>query len=568
MKSYGERVASRDFTCISSGKTSIILGNEGCSSVTQQQADLLIIGGGVGGVSAALAALRRGKSVIMTEQTHWLGGQLTAQLVPSDEHRRIETTGRNRSYAQFRDIVREHYRTYYPLTAAARADKHLNPGAAWVSPLSVEPKVILAVIHSLLLPYEASGQLTLMLDTTPVAVHTDDDLVSAVVVRDRDGNGVELTAPFVLDATELGDLLELGGIEFVTGRESRDETGEPGAQETGDPLDMQSVTWCFAIEHREGEDHTIDRPDDYDVFRDWRPPQLGGEKVLGFRRAAHDGSMAREYTLHVNADDDPFAIDVDHRNMGEAPELWNYRRVAARRQFEDGAYESDIVIVNWPMNDYVGGPLFGVEDAATHWDRSKGLSRSLLYWLQTEAPRADGGAGWPGLRLAPRVTGTADGFAMMPYFRESRRIRAQRTILEQDFDRDLRDGRGAERYPDTVGVGHYYWIDRHATTRGSAGGGGLPEPFEIPLGALLPQRVRNLLPAAKNIGTTHISNGSYRLQPVEWSIGEAVGALAAFCLDRKIEPAAVRADPRELRDFQGDLERGGVQLRWDPALRW
>ncbi|RFA07110.1 hypothetical protein B7R21_16755 [Subtercola boreus] len=78
---------------------------------------------------------------------------------------------------------------------------------------------------------------------------------------------------------------------------------------------------------------------------------------------------------------------------------------------------------------------------------------------------------------------------------------------------------GDQRYRDTVGVGHYYWIDRHATTGGSAGGGGLPEPFEIPLGSLIPQRVRNLLPAAKNIGTTRISNSSYRLQPVEWSIG-------------------------------------------------
>ena len=103
---------------------------------------------------------------------------------------------------------------------------------------------------------------------------------------------------------------------------------------------------------------------------------------------------------------------------------------------------------------------------------------------------------------------------------------------------------------------------------GRAGGGGLPEPFEIPLGALLPRRVRHLLPAAKNIGTTHISNGSYRLQPVEWSIGEAVGALAAFCLSRDVPPTAVRADDALLAAFQDDLEQGGAQLRWDPSLRW
>ncbi|WP_310590007.1 FAD-dependent oxidoreductase [Dyadobacter chenwenxiniae] len=32
-------------------------------------------------------------------------------------------------------------------------------------------------------------------------------------------------------------------------------------------------------------------------------------------------------------------------------------------------------------------------------------------------------------------------------------------------------------------------------------------PFQIPLGALIPIRIENLLPANKNIGTTHITNG-------------------------------------------------------------
>ena len=488
--------------------------------------------------------------------------------MPSDEHRRIEDTGRNSSHAAFRDRLRDHYRTYFPLTPRARADPHLNPGAAWVSPVSLEPKVIVAVIHDLLRPYELAGRLTIMLESTALSATADGDVVRSVSVRDRDGKVWDLAAPYILDATELGDLLPLAGVEFITGRESREQTGEPGAADVPDPTDMQSVTWCFAVEHRDEEDHTIDRPVDYDFYRDWRPPQLLGERVLSFHREPHDGSIGRDYQLNVNPDDDPFAIDVDHRRMGATPELWNYRRVAARRQFADAFYPSDITVVNWPMNDYVGGPLFGTEDAAEHWKGAKALSASLLYWLQTEAPRPDGGTGWPGLRTSAQTTGTADGFAMVPYFRESRRIRAERTILEQDFDKDYRDGRSAERYPDSVGVGHYYWIDRHATTGGSAGGGGLPEPFEIPLGALIPQRVRNLLPAAKNIGTTHISNGSYRLQPVEWSIGEAVGSLAVFCLDRGVLPTDVRDSPNLLEGFQSDLIRGGAQLRWDPHLRW
>jgi len=61
--------------------------------MNERQTDILVIGGGTGGVAAALGALRLGKKVILTEETDWIGGQLTAQAVPPDEHPWIETTG-------------------------------------------------------------------------------------------------------------------------------------------------------------------------------------------------------------------------------------------------------------------------------------------------------------------------------------------------------------------------------------------------------------------------------------------------------------------------------------------
>lgn len=537
--------------------------------MTEHDTDILIVGGGVGGVSAALAALERGRRVILTEETDWLGGQLTTQLVPSDEHIRVETTGRNASYARFRELLRAHYRAFTPLTAEAASDPHLNPGAGWVSPVCVEPRVILSVIDSLLRPFISAGLLTVLLETRPVSVASTGDRIDAVTFETASGSNVVVSARIVLDATELGDLLELGDVEHVSGRESREQTGEPNAADTADRLDMQGVTWCFAMDHRGGEDHTIDRPTRYEHFRDWRPSQLHGERILGFDRAPeHAGDPTRRYQLTPNPDDDPFAIDVDHRNMGGAPELWTYRRVLARRQFKPGFLASDVTIVNWPMNDYIGGPLFGTPDAAQHRSAAKELSASLLYWLQTEAPRPDGGTGWPGLRLRPDIAGTADGFAKVPYYRESRRILAEHTIVEQEISLEFLGDRPAVTHPDSVGVGHYFWIDRHPSTGGHPGGGGRPQPFEIPLGALLPRRVDNLLAAAKNIGTTQITNGSYRLQPVEWSIGEAAGALAAFAVAGATSPRAVRNDARLLADFQADLVAAGAQLRWDPALRW
>src|SRR5205823_1058555 len=53
-------------------------------------ADLVIIGGSLGGCAAALAAARNGLRVILTEETDWIGGQLTSQAVPPDENPWIE----------------------------------------------------------------------------------------------------------------------------------------------------------------------------------------------------------------------------------------------------------------------------------------------------------------------------------------------------------------------------------------------------------------------------------------------------------------------------------------------
>src|SRR5258708_25612611 len=67
--------------------------------------DVAVIGGGVGGCAAALAAARNGMRVILTEETDWVGGQLTSQAVPPGEHARIEAFGATRPYREYRDRV-------------------------------------------------------------------------------------------------------------------------------------------------------------------------------------------------------------------------------------------------------------------------------------------------------------------------------------------------------------------------------------------------------------------------------------------------------------------------------
>ena len=115
--------------------------------------DVAIIGGGLGGIAAALSALKAGLKVVLTEETDWIGGQLTSQAVPPDEHRSIETHGCSKTYRQFRNGVRDYYRRNYPLTDAVKARANLNPGSGSVSALCHEPRVALAVLEEMLAPY-------------------------------------------------------------------------------------------------------------------------------------------------------------------------------------------------------------------------------------------------------------------------------------------------------------------------------------------------------------------------------------------------------------------------------
>jgi len=517
--------------------------------------DVLIAGGGIGGCACALAAARNGLSVLMVEPTRWIGGQFTAQGVPPDEHGWIERFGCTASYRHLRDSIREYYRCYYPLTEAARGQACLNPGNGWVSPLCHEPKVSHAVLESMLAPWVTARRLQILTEAECVAADVDADRVRSVQVAWR-GTRIDVTAKWFVDATELGDLLPLTGTEFVTGAESSAETGEPSAPAQARPYNGPAFSWCFAMEHREGEDNRISRPERYSYWRDYVPrltPAWPG-RLLSW-------TTPNPRTMQPNY----YRFDP-HR---EAPRvfsgLWSYRRLLDRSNFEPGFLASDGCLVNWPLIDYLDGELCMADSAARdrYLTEARQMSLCVLYWMQTEAPRPDGGCGWPGLRLCGDPLGTDDGFAMAPYIRESRRIKAIKTIVEQEVSADCRAQ--AARFNDSVGVG-YYRIALHPSTGGDNYIDVAALPFQIPLGALIPVRLCNLLPASKNIGTTHITNGCYRLHPVEWNIGEAVGSLVAYCQQTGLPPVAVHSDPARIEALQARLLASGVELEWPSEL--
>ena len=527
------------------------------------KADLVIIGGGTGGCATALGALRNGLTVIMTEETDWIGGQLTQQGVPPDEHKWINDFGATALYREFRKKVRTYYRDNYPLEQQYAGYEKFNPGNASVSEISHEPKVSLRVLETMFDPYISAGKLVILKDTVAFEAAVLGNKVQSVYVKTHPTGEIRnLVAPYFADATELGDLLPMTGTEYVCGTEAKSDTGELHAAEIADPTNNQAFTVCFAIDYRPNEDWTIDKPEEYGFWRDFKPamkmPWAGKLLELNYSNP--------RTLLPKNLGFDPRG-----NSLGEVLNLWNYRRILAKDNFEEGFLQGDITLVNYPQNDYFLGNIVDVSDTELkyHINRAKQLSRSLLYWLQTEAPRNDGGKGWPGIRLRPDVMGTNDGLAKYPYIREARRIKplfrvtehhvgaTQRASIQGVSEAEAR----AQNFEDSVGIG-YYHIDLHPSSGGDNYIDFASLPFQIPLGALIPERMENIFPVNKNIGTTHLTNGCYRLHPVEWSIGEAIGMFVPFLMESDRSPQEVYKDVAAVRKFQSLIRSQGVDTHW------
>lgn len=517
--------------------------------------DVLVVGGGTGGVAAALAAARRGCSVCLVEETDWLGGQLTSQGVAAlDEHPYIEKFGGTASYYRFRGAVRDHYRTA-ALDAGAAPD--FNPGRCWVTKLAFEPLIAAEYLQDLV---DQAGRVTTYLRAKAAGARVENDRIESVLAVSLVGSEAWRFHPkIVLDATDLGDLLPLSGAEYRSGAESIRETDEPHAQPgTAQPQCVQSYTYTFALERRpRHERHVIPRPERYEYFRDHQPYSLTIQVHGGEIYSEDSGRLS--YTLFETM-------------PGTKGSLWTYRRLIAADQFGD-RFPADVTMINWPGNDYREAGLIdrpASEIAATLQD-AKRVSLGFLYWLQTQAPADRERLGAPELLLRPDIMATTDGLSKHPYIRESRRIHAVKTITEQEVSAEHQPGPRASHFKDSVGIG-WYPIDIHPVA-GDVGVSCRTRPFQIPLGALLPVRVKNLIAASKNIGTTHITNGCYRLHPVEWNIGESAGSLAAFVIRHRLLPRSVREDNSRLRSFQATLLAEGIPLAWlvdvpvdDPAF--
>ncbi|MFK7884375.1 MAG: FAD-dependent oxidoreductase [Phycisphaerales bacterium] len=545
---------------------------------------VLIVGGSTGGVAAALACARNGVRCVVIEETSWIGGQLTTQGVPPDENAWIEGNGPNapsdfkgctQSYTEMRERVRAWYREHRPLKAEKIADPFLNPGGGWVSRLCAEPRVIEFVLRSMISTNAVRGRIILKTNHVMLRADSDGDRTGRVLFQNKaNGDLLEVVADLVLDATDLGDVIDATQTESCIGAEAADVFGElhgrtdlPKGQRF-DERDQQAFSWCFAIEHRACESHIIERPSNYGTWCKHVPemsPAWTGP-LFSWTVPSHDAEYGRTIPM-VPWPDEP---------RSDEWELWRYRRIVDHNAYLESARNKfpDVTLVNWVQMDFWQDILLGksTQDRVDVYEAARDQSRCLLYWMQTEAPRHDGGTGYPGLRLRGDELGSEDGFALGAYIREPRRLLAQTMLTEAHVGTAQRKHENApnqsatqwgsgEAFKDSIAIGHYP-IDLHPSAANRNNVYVPAAPFRVPLSALVPVRMRNIIAAGKAMGVSHVANGCTRLHPVEWGVGEAAGLLAAWCINNNTEPHAMCSDIEETTDFQQHAVAQGMPVAW------
>lgn len=529
--------------------------------------DVLVVGGGLGGVAAAEAAASDGASVIIVEPTSVLGGQLTSQLVPVPDENQYVGRVKGASTDRYR-ALRDDVRAIYAAKPGIRKQAANNIGQCWVSPVSGLPSVWSQAIEARLSPFVQNGRLKhtyLRHQLRRIVRYSGNGDINYVeIVNLEDGHVRRIAPKMVVDATEDGSAAYLAGCPTRIGQEAATVFNEPLAPTVDHPDWVQSFTYGFLLRWEmdpEKQKPAIQPPVEYETFK------KQGEYTLDY---VYRGNGIEAYSV-------PYGVlaAITHTSVAGTrtyQPFWTYRRLEAASSFTGGkSPQGDIALINWRGNDfhmesYIDKPL---DDQVRILKRGRDFAIGFLYWLQTECPRDDGqGKGYPELQpftATDEPLVDEQGVALHPYVRESRRIIALEMLTSRHMEAISVDKRWGTEFADSIGCAHYA-IDIHP----SANEPHLLQtvvPYHIPLGALIPvSGPRNLVAGAKNFGASRLALASARMHPSEWLVGEVAGMLAAMSTRKDIHPARLRASDAHRNEFLEQISAAGITRYWSEIL--
>lgn len=529
--------------------------------------DVLVIGGGLGGVAATEAAATDGASVIIVEPTSVLGGQLTSQLVPVPDENQYVGRAKGASTDRYR-ALREDVRAIYATHPGIRKQAANNVGQCWVSPVSGLPSVWSQAIQNRLKPYVQNGrlkQIYLRYQLRRIVRYSGNGDINYVeIVNLEDGSIRKIAPKMVVDATEDGSAAYLAGSPTTLGQEASSEYGEPLAPPVSHQDWVQSFTYGFLLRwetNPQKQKPPVARPSEYDVFKQQ------GEYTLDY---VYRGNGMDAYSVPYGVLDAITYTSIAGTRTYQP--FWTYRRLVASNSFTGGkSPDGDIALINWRGNDfhlesYVDKSL---DDQVRILNRARDFAIGFLHWLQTECPRdAESGKGYPEMQPyttadEPLVDGL--GIALHPYIRESRRIIGKQILTSNHMESAGEGKLWGTEFEDSIGCAHYA-IDIHP----SASEPHLLHsvvPYHIPLGALIPRSgPRNIVAGAKNFGATRLALASARMHPTEWLIGEVAGMLAAMAIRTETNPASIHATEPHRDAFLAHVAEAGITRFWSQIL--
>lgn len=441
----------------------------------QQQTDVLIIGGGASGTTAAIQAARLGAQVVVLEETVWLGGMLTAAGVSAIDGNHRLPSG---LWAEFR----QHLYDYYGGPEAVET--------GWVSNTLFEPSVGNQILKKMV---AAENNIQVFYETKWNDIQRKDG-VWRVETQLQSGRKLALQAKVLIDATELGDVMASLNVPYYLGMDSKALTKEPFALEEANDI-VQDLTYVVTLrDFGEGADKTIKRPKNYNK-----------EEFEGCCDVS-----------------DPATFVKDNNDCFK---MLTYGRLPNNK-----------FMINWPKkgNDiYLNIVEKSPSERTKALEEAKQMTLRFVYYIQHEL-------GFKHLGIDFNEYPTKDGFPMIPYHRESRRLQAKSLFALQHV---MTPYDTPEAYYRTGVVVGDYTIDHHHYKYGNA-----PEidfvkirvpSYNVPMGSLIPKEFDGLIVAEKSIGVTNIVNGATRLQPVVLGIGQASGVIAALAVRHGISPAEV-----------------------------
>ena len=479
--------------------------------------DVLVWGGGTGGVAAAIQAARGGASTLLLTPGSWLGGMVSAAGVCCPDGNELTPWQTGLWGAFLRELER-------------REPEGLDHN--WVSCFGYRPTTAEQILQGWV---TAEQQLQWWPQCCLLEVERDGSQITAVQLE-QGGEERRVACRVVIDGSDRGDLLPFAGVPYRFGWEAQEQWGEPSA-----PSQQRLASDPFFREH---------------------PVQSPTWVVMGQLQGERPGQ--------------PIADEMDRALP--APFEQACEAFGLERTITYGRLPGGLVMLNWPLhgNDWHWGleRAFSADRGAEAQLAAEMQAHSLHFAKVLQ--EASGGWLQEGQAFPAEAGSPSPCLAAMPYWREGRRMVGRETVIEQHL---LPMGAGvsmaalptnAAGEVQSIAVGNYA-NDHHypgpdwplAPKSCRWGGRWSGTPFCVPYGALVSAEVSNLLAADKAFSTSHMANGATRLQPLILNVGQAAGAAAALAVRSGLQPSEVPVHQVQQALIHDPLAPSAVVPLWD-----